>query len=79
MFLMCSTHRMPTQQAPLHHDDRLRAATRAIYEACYPDEDTAVFPFAEAEQRGSFQYHQALEAARQARAVFAAPEQPSLL
>ena len=67
---------MPTR---LPHDTRLRAATRAIYEACYPDEDSAVFPFAEAEQRGSFQYQRALEAARQARAEFAAPEQPVML
>ena len=70
---------MPTQQAPLRHDVRLRAATRAIYEACYPGEEWAPTTFAEAERTGALHYRQALEAARAARAELAAPDQPELL
>ena len=53
-------------------DQRLRAAARAIYDACYPSEDCAPVGFDEAERYGTVEYRQAVDAAQQARCVLAA-------
>ena len=50
-------------------DLRLRAAARAIYDACYPSEEWAPVGFDEAERFGTIHYRQAVGAAQQARAV----------
>lgn len=49
-------------------DQRLRAAARAIYDACYPSEDWAPVDFDEAERYRTVHYRQAVGAAQQARA-----------
>jgi len=56
----------------MQHDLRLRAAARAIYDACYPSNDWAPFCFDEAERFGTVEYRQAVDAAQQARCVLAA-------
>lgn len=63
----------------MQHDLQLRAAARAIYEACYPTEDWAPCSFDEAERFGTVHYRQAVGAAQQARAVLSAREQQLLL
>lgn len=50
-------------------DLQLRAAARAIYDACYPSEDWAPVGFDEAERFRTVHYRQAVGAAQQARAV----------
>ena len=55
----------------MQHDLRLRAAARAIYDACYPSEEWAPVGFDEAERFGTVHYRQAVGAARQARCVLA--------
>jgi hypothetical protein len=63
----------------MQHDVRLRAAARAIYDACYPPDEWWPTDFEEAERYRTPLYHQAVDAARQARGELAAPEQPALL
>ncbi|WP_448662516.1 hypothetical protein ACG3SL_17895 [Sphingomonas sp. CJ20] len=53
----------------MEHDLQLRAAARAIYEACYPSEEWAPVGFEEAERFKTIHYRQAVGAAQQARAV----------
>jgi hypothetical protein len=53
------------------HDLRLRAAARAIYDACYPSEEWALVGFDEAERHATIHYRQAVDAAQQARATLA--------
>jgi len=53
----------------MEHDLRLRAAARAIYDACYPTEEWAPCGFDEAERCATVHYRQAVDAALQARAV----------
>lgn len=53
------------------HGLRLRAAARAIYDACYPSEEWAPVGFDEAERCRTIHYRQAVGAAQQARAVLA--------
>jgi len=48
-------------------DQRLRAAARAIYDACYPSEDWAPVGFDQAERFHTVHYRQAVGAAQQAR------------
>lgn len=55
----------------MQHDPRLRAAARAIYDACYPSEEWAPVGFDQAERHGTVHYRQAVYAAQQARAVLA--------
>jgi hypothetical protein len=55
----------------MQHDLQLRAAARAIYDACYPSEEWAPCSFDEAERHGTVHYRQAVGAAQQARAVLA--------
>ncbi len=63
----------------MEHDLQLRAAARAIYDACYPGEEWAPVGFDEAERYGTVHYRQAVGAAQQARALLAEPGvQPSL-
>lgn len=57
---------------------RLRAAARAIYDACYPGEEWAPVRFEEAERYGTVHYRQAVGAAIEARAALGAPLQPKL-
>ena len=53
----------------MEHDLRLRAAARAIYDACYPSEEWAPVGFEEAERFRTIHYRQAVGAAQHARAV----------
>jgi hypothetical protein len=62
----------------LQHDVRLRAAARAIYEACYPGDEWAPVGFEEAERYRTVHYRQAVGAALDARALLTAPVQPEL-
>ena len=62
----------------MQHDVRLRAAARAIYDACYPGDEWAPFGFEEAERYWTVHYRQAVGAALEARALLAAPVQPEL-
>jgi hypothetical protein len=55
----------------MQHDPRLRAAARAIYDACYPSEEWGPLSFAEAEKYATVQYRQAVDGAQAARACFA--------
>jgi hypothetical protein len=58
----------------MEHDLRLRAAARAIYDACYPSEDWASCSFDEAERFGTVHYRQAIGAAQQAARVLTTKE-----
>lgn len=63
----------------MQHDLQLRAAARAIYDACYPSEDWAPVGFEDAERFKTVHYRQAVGAAQQARAVLGDQgEQPTL-
>ncbi|MGR4892701.1 hypothetical protein ACIPPQ_16845 [Sphingopyxis sp. LARHCG72] len=62
----------------MQHDVRLRAAARAIYDACYPGDEWAPVGFDEAERFRTIHYRQAVGAALEARALLAAPVQPEL-
>lgn len=62
----------------VQHDVRLRAAARAIYDACYPGDEWAPVGFEEAKRHGTVHYRQAVGAAMEARALLAAPVQPEL-
>ena len=62
----------------MEHDLRLRAAVRAIYDACYPSGEWSPVPFEEAERYRTIHYRQAVGAAREAQSVFASPLQPDL-
>lgn len=48
----------------MHHDVRLRAAARAVYDAVYPTEELAPVGFDQAERFGTIHYRRAVEAAR---------------
>ena len=56
----------------MQHDLQLRAAARAIYDACYPTEEWAPVGFDEAERFGTVHYRQAVGAAQDARCVLGA-------
>ena len=56
----------------MQHDPLLRAVARTIYDACYPSDEWAPAGFDEAENRGTVHYRQAVDAARQSRALLAA-------
>lgn len=51
----------------MQQDIRLRAAARAIYDACFPTEEIAPVGFDEAERFGTIHYRRAIEAAQGAR------------
>jgi hypothetical protein len=63
----------------MEHDPQLRAAARAIYDACYPTEEWAPCGFEEAEQFGTVHYRQAVGAAQEARLALTADERQLLL
>lgn len=63
----------------MQHDLQLRAAARAIYEACYPAEDRTSVSFVEAERYGTTHYRQAVEAAQVARTVLANQDEQLVL
>lgn len=56
----------------MENDLQLRAAARAIYDACYPSDERSPVGFAEAERCRTVHYRQAVDAALQARTVLAA-------
>jgi len=56
----------------MEHDLLLRAAARAIYDACYPSDGWSPVGFDEAERCGTVHYRQAVGATLQASAVLAA-------
>jgi hypothetical protein len=58
----------------MEHDLQLRAAARAIYDACYPSEEWAPVGFDEAERCRTIHYRQATEAAQQVRAALASED-----
>jgi hypothetical protein len=62
----------------MQHDLRLRAAARAIYDACYPGEEWAPVGFDEAERLRTIHYRQAVDGAMQSRSVFASAGQLEL-
>lgn len=53
----------------MQHDVQLRAAARAIFDACYPTDEWAVAGFEEAERHGTVHYRQAVDAALAARPI----------
>ena len=55
----------------MQHDVPLRAAVRAIFDACYPSDDWSPIRFEEAERFGTVHYRQAVDAALRVRATFA--------
>ncbi|WP_420893882.1 hypothetical protein [Sphingomonas sanguinis] len=55
----------------MQHDPRLRAAARAIYDACYPTEEWSLLPFEQAERYATTEYRQAVDGALAARACLA--------
>ncbi len=64
----------------MQHDVCLRAAARAIYDACFPTEELAPVGFDEAEHYGTIHYRRAVEAAQNARIqlLFDRDAQPGL-
>jgi hypothetical protein len=61
------------------HDLQLRAAARAIYDACYPTEEWAPCGFEEAERFGTVHYRQAIGAAQEDRLALTAEQERQLL
>lgn len=55
----------------MQHDLQLRAAARAVYDACYPSDEWARLGFDEAERYRTVEYRQAIDAAQQVRSVLA--------
>lgn len=53
----------------MQHDVCLRAAARAIYDACFPTDELAPVGFDEAERYGTIHYRRAVEAAQHARRI----------
>jgi hypothetical protein len=86
MFLVCSIWsgtsirvRSFLMELSMEHDLRLRAAARAIYDACYPAGECTPVNFDEAERWRTMRYRQAVGAALDARSVLAdQTHQPSL-
>jgi len=64
----------------MQHDTRLRAAARAIYDACFPTEEIAPVGFDQAERFRTIHYRRAVEAAQACFAIRAdGGEQLSLI
>jgi hypothetical protein len=60
-------------ETKMQHDLCLRAAARAIYDACYPSDDWSPLTFEEAERYRTIHYRQAVNAAQEARGVLTDP------
>ncbi|MFZ5704479.1 MAG: hypothetical protein ACOY5R_04365 [Pseudomonadota bacterium] len=58
----------------MHHDSRLRAAARAVYDAVYPTDELAPVGFEEAERFGTIHYRRAVEAALEVKCLLAQPD-----
>jgi hypothetical protein len=54
-------------ETAMQHDASLRAAARAIYDACFPTEELAPVGFDDAERYGTIHYRRAIEAAQRAK------------
>lgn len=67
-------HLPPNPIQALHHDEPLRAAARAIFDAVYPGEEWSPVGFEEAERFGTVHYRNAVSAAQVARGVLASAE-----
>jgi hypothetical protein len=63
----------------MEHDLQLRAAARAIYDACFPTEEWAPCGFEEAERFGTVHYRQAVGAAQEARSALTAEQERQML
>lgn len=63
----------------MEQDLPLRAAARAIYDACYPSEEWTPCSFDEAERFGTVHYRQAVGAACHARRALTPNEECQLL
>jgi hypothetical protein len=63
----------------MQHDLQLRAAARAIYNACYPFDEGGCLSFDEAERDGTARYRKAVGAAQQARTVLASQDEQLIL
>lgn len=64
----------------MQHDERLRAATRAIYETICDANGLAALPFEEAERTRLSLYSRAVATARAVDVIlYPSPEQPSLI
>ncbi len=50
----------------MRHDTRMRAAARAVYDACFPTEEVAPVGFEDAERFGTIHYRRAVEAVQAA-------------
>jgi hypothetical protein len=88
---ICSLYVLSYQSSPIRrfdqmkelamqHDACMRAAARAIYDACFPTEEVAPVGFEDAERYGTIHYRRAVEAAQNARPLFRVDceAQPSL-
>ena len=60
-------------------DPLLRAAARAIYDACFPTEEIAPVGFEDAERYGTIHYRRAVQAAEGARFQFVSAERDQLV
>lgn len=63
----------------MQHDLQLRAAARAIYDACFSAEDRTFLSFDEAERHGTVYYRQAVGAAQHARSVLLSQDEQLIL
>lgn len=63
----------------MHHDARLRAAARAVYDAVYPTDECAPVGFEEAERFGTIHYRRAVEAALEVRGLLTHEDEQLLL
>ncbi len=63
----------------MENDLQLRAAARAIYDACYPTEEWVPCGFEEAERFGTVHYRQVVGAAQEVRRALTAERERQLL
>lgn len=63
----------------MHHDSRLRAAARAVYDAVYPTDECAPVGFEQAERFGTIHYRRAVEAALEVRGLLTHENEQLLL
>jgi hypothetical protein len=79
-FAIAGDGRIDSNRSPtMEHSAQLRAAARATYDACYPEEEWARCGFEKAERYGTVHYRQAVDAAPEARSVLTAEQERRLL